>query len=140
MGEALGIPEWLAVLLWVLGLLIVVVAYGFYSVRKAHHRLAESRPNLSREQFLAMMEPDCSTEAAEFLWDHVLFYVRSPLSPHPDDEFSKDLRIDDDDWSMDWPREFADQQGFHESNLPDWPAGWPPTLRNFGRWLSMGPV
>jgi len=89
---------------------------------------------------MRMMAADCSPEAAEFLWETTLFYTKPRLTPHPDDDLVRDLPIDDGDWSMDWPREFAERQGFHDSNLPDWPKDWPVTIRNFGRWLSIGPV
>ncbi|WP_170234895.1 hypothetical protein [Croceicoccus sediminis] len=51
----------------------------------------------------------------------------------------RDLPIDEDDWSLDWPRDFARHHGFDESDLPDWPEGWPVTIRNYGRWLNMRP-
>lgn len=85
------------------------------------------------------MGTDVREDVARFLWETVLPYVEPQLTPHPDDNLGKDLCIDDDDWGMDWPLEFARRQGFHESNLPDWPKEWPATIRNYGRWLSAGP-
>ena len=51
----------------------------------------------------------------------------------------EDLPIDDEEWSMDWPQEWAELRDFHESNFHDWPESWPVTIRNFGRWLDKGP-
>lgn len=140
MGEMLGIPEWLAVTLWVTFALSVVMLYAHASIRKAHLRVAASRPNLTKQQFLVLMETDCSAEVAIFLWEKALYYVEPRLTPHPDDDLIADLKIDDDDIDMDWTRDWAEQRGFHESNLPDWPKDWPATIRNFGRWLDMGPA
>ena len=97
MGELLGIPEWLAVTLWIIFGLSVAMLYGYWSIRKSHLRVAASRRNLTKQQFIALMESDCSTEAADFLWEKALFYVQPRLTPHPDDDLIKDLKIDDDD-------------------------------------------
>lgn len=133
-------PEWLAVILWVVLGLAIFMTYGFWSIRQSHLRLAARRPNPTKEQFFELMAPDCSPGVAEFLWGKASYYVEPRLTPHPDDDLINDLKIDDDDIGMDWPRDWAELQGFHESNLPDWPEGWPATVRNFGRWLDMGPV
>ncbi len=140
MGELLGIPEWLAVLIWLVFALGAFLIFGLNRLRNARERLAVARPSPTREEFLELLASDMRADTAAFLWDKALFYVRPLLTPHPDDELSNDLRIDDDDWSMDWPRDYAREQGFHESNYPDWPDGWPATLRNFGKWLEMGAV
>ena len=139
MGEALGIPEWLAILLWVATVLIVAMAYGYWSIKRSHERVGASRPNLAEDQFIAAMAPDCTDKVSRFLWDQTIEYVRPRLTPHPDDDLILDLKIDDDDLAMDWPQEWAERQGFHHSNLPGWPDGWPCTIRNFGCWLDMGP-
>jgi len=85
------------------------------------------------------MSSDVSAQTAKFLWDTAIVYLQPKLTPHPDDNMVRDLPIDDGDWSLDWPREYAEQNGFDEGDLPDWPKGWPVTLRNYGRWLEMGP-
>ena len=139
MGELVGIPETAAKMLWVAVALSLVVMYGFGSIRKAHRRLAASRPNLTKQQFIAEMRPDCSPEAAEFLWEKSLYYLEPGLAPHPDDDLINDLKIDDDDLGIDWPRDWAECRSFHESNFPAWPEDWPVTVRNFGRWLDMSP-
>ena len=139
MAELLGIPEWLALTIWVGSVLAICLAYGYWSLRRAHERVSVRRSSPNEEQFLALMEPDCSREVSEFLWEKAVYYVEPRLTPHPDDDLLLDLKIDDDDIGMDWPRAWAEQRGFHESNLPDWPKAWPATIRNFGRWLDMGP-
>ncbi|MFM5918421.1 MAG: hypothetical protein ACKOOL_12940 [Novosphingobium sp.] len=79
-----------------------------------------------------------SLHAAQYLWDKTAFYIGPSLTPHPDDHLGDDLKIDDDDWSMDWPAEWARMQGIKPRDLPDWPSDWPPTIRNYGKWLSIG--
>ena len=139
MGELLGIPEWMAVTLWVGTGLAIALGYGYWTIRRAHQQVAFQRDNPSKEQFLAEMRSDCTLEVSDFLWEKTLYYVEPRLTPHPDDDLILDLKIDDDDIAMDWPREWAEQRGFHDSNLPNWPEEWPATIRNFGKWLDMGP-
>ncbi len=140
MGEALGIPEWLAQLLFVGIALVVLYGFAWRSIAKQIQRTSGRRPSPSREQFITMMSPDVTCTTAEFLWDICQFYLEPHLTPHPDDDLAIDLPIDEDDWSMDWPRQFAARHDFHESNLADWPEGWVPTIRNYGRWLDMAPT
>lgn len=140
MGDLLGIPEWLVVTLWVVFGLSAFLAYGYWNIDRAHRRVAARRSNPTRGQFLTLMEPDCSPEVSEFLWEKVLNYIEPRLTPHPDDDLIKDLKIDDDDVGMDWPGEWAELRGFHESNFPEWPRDWPVTVRNYGRWLDLGPI
>lgn len=139
MGELLGIPEWLAKTLFVSTCLIIVFSYAGISITRSHKRLAARRASPTQAEFLVLMGTDVREDVARFLWETVLPYVEPLLTPHPDDNLGKDLCIDDDDWGMDWPLEWARRQGFHESNLPDWPKDWPATIRNYGRWLSAGP-
>lgn len=140
MGELLDIPEWMAVTLFVILGLSIWLGAGYWLIRRAHQRVAARRPNPTRQEFLAMMREDCSVEVAEFLWAQTLSYVEPRLTPHADDLLFADLKIDDDDVSLDWTREWAERQGFDESDYPDWPEEWPVTVRNFGRWLDMAPV
>jgi len=70
----------------------------------------------------------------------MIVYLEPKLTPHPDDDLNSDLPIADEDWSLDWPIEFAKRNGFHKSNLAEWPENWEPTVRNFGRWLDLAPV
>ncbi|MBA4164305.1 MAG: hypothetical protein C0510_06690 [Erythrobacter sp.] len=139
MGGLLGIPEWLAKLLFVATFVAIIFSLGWRNTSRSIRELKERRISPSREEFLELMEPDVSPEASEFLWDTALFYIQPHLTPHPDDDLIKDLPIDEDDIGMDWPRDWAKQQGFHDSNLPEWPEGWLVTIRNYGRWLDMGP-
>jgi hypothetical protein len=137
MGELLGVPEWLAVTGFAVASLAIWLALGFVMLRRAHRRVAARRANPTEADFLAMMAQDCSTDAARFMWQQVMFYVEPRLTPHPDDLLLDDLCIDDDDIDMDWPRDWAMQQGLSERDLPNWPRDWPLTVRNFARWLEV---
>ena len=120
----------------------VLFAIGSRNTNRQIKATLSKRDNLSHEEFLRSMSPDVSRAAAEFLWASAMNYLEAlqqEITPHPDDHLVDDLPIDDEEWSMDWPREWAEKQGFHESNLPDWPKDWPVTVRNFGRWLDRGP-
>lgn len=140
MGELADLPDWLIATIVVVGGLAVTFGFAWRNTKRQIASTLARRPNPTREEFLAQMGLEVSPAAAEFLWDTALTYLEPKLTPHPDDDLAKHLPIDDGDWSMDWPREFAVQQGFDESNLPDWPTDWPATLRNYGRWLSLGPA
>jgi hypothetical protein len=141
MGELLGIPEWLFVTIFVCGGLVIWFAIGWRNTSRQIDALKSHRASPNREDFINLMSPDVRRETAEFLWDTAQPYLEPwQLAAHPEDDLAKDLPIDDDDWGMDWPRDWAELKGFHETNLPDWPEGWPVTVRNFGRWLDMAPV
>ena len=143
MGEPFGIPEWLAATVFVVAGVSIWFAIAWRNTKRQIARTLARRANPSRAEFLKMMAGDVSDEAAAFLWETIepnLDFHNPNLAPHPDDDLVSDLPIDGDDIRVDWPREWAAKQGFHESNLPDWPDGWPVTIRNYGRWLDMGPV
>ena len=133
-------PDWLVTTGLAVGSLGIWLAIGARNSQRRIARTLARRANLDERQFMALMEADCSKDAAEFLWRTSLFYLAPRLTPHPDDDLLRDLPIHHEDWSMHWPQDYAREQGFHESNLPDWPKEWPITIRNYGRWLSMGPV
>lgn len=138
MGKLVGLPEWLAQTLFVIGFAAIWFGIAARNTRRRIRQLVANRPNLGCAEFLTMMQPDVSDETSRFLWDKAMFYVEGRgVTPHPDD-LLHDLPIDEDDWSMDWPREFAERRGFPESDLPEWPESWSTTLRNYGRWLDMG--
>ena len=142
MGEVPGIPEWLVATLFVMAGLVVIFGIAWRNTKRQVENTAERRRNLTQEQFIGLMRADVSENAARFLWQTALPYVDGltpPLTPHPEDDLARDLPIDDEDWSIDWPREWADRHGFNESKLHDWPEGWPITVRNYGRWLDLGP-
>jgi uncharacterized protein YneF (UPF0154 family) len=137
MGELIGIPEWLFVVLWLAAGLSVWLILGFYFHRKAHRRLAEKRPNPTREEFLALMAGDVDHDIAEWMWENLAVYY-TPLAPHPDDHLLEDACIDDGDVSLDWLPAFAESQGLAWKQWPEWPKGWDLTVRNFARWLQLG--
>lgn len=140
MGELFGVPEWLTVTFFVVAGVAGWLVYGYRSIRRAHERVLQKRPNPTEPEFLAMMRQDCSSDSAQFLWNQALSYVEPRLTPHPDDNLFFDLKIDDDDVAIDWTREWAKKRGFHASNYPEWPENWPATVRNFGMWLDMAPM
>ena len=135
-----AVPGWIIPAFFCAGFIGILCAIATRNTRREIERTLARRANPTKEEFLAMMASDTSPDAAEFLWETSRIYLEPRLTPHPDDDLARDLPIDDDDWSMDWPRDFAKRQGFHESNLPPWPKDWPATIRNYGRWLSMGPL
>jgi hypothetical protein len=138
MGELLGIPEWLAATPFLIVVLLVWLAWGSRSIRKAHRHLAEKRPNPTRDEFLSMMRVDVDEDVSAWLWDQLQVYYR-PLTPHPDDHLIEEARIDDDDIGTDWMRDFAKAAGLdHGKAWPDWPAEWELTVRNFARFLQLG--
>jgi len=103
--------------------------------------LLAKRVNPSRDEFLALMVPDVSQEASEFLWEvsvDAIGFLKPELTIHPDDNLLDDLPIDQGEWDLDWPSEWADRQGIPETGLPDWPEDCPVTIRNFGLWLDLG--
>jgi hypothetical protein len=137
MGELLGVPEWVAATGFVVVALTVWLALGSVMHRRAMKRVAARRPNPTEDEFLALMAQDCSPEAARFVWAQALPYVEPHVTPHPDDHLLDDLCIDDGDIGMFWVSEWADQLGVPERDLPDWPEGWPLTVRNFARWCDL---
>lgn len=137
-----ALPDWLLATLFVVGILAILFGVAWRNTKRQIRDTLARRPNPTEAQFMELMSGDVSEEAARFLWRTALPYLefhKPPLAPHPDDDLVKDLPIDDDDISMDWPREWSEIRGFHDSNLPDWPKDWPATIRNYGRWLDMGP-
>lgn len=138
-----GLPDWFVATIFVGTFLITLFAAAWRNTKRQIMRTLAKRPNPTRAEFVSMMASSVSMEASEFLWDSAIpcLELNAPLlSPHPDDDLVQDLPIDDEDWSMEWPVLWAEQQGFHESNLPAWPEGWPATIRNYGRWLDMAPA
>ncbi len=133
-----GWPDWVIAVPFAVILLIIIVFIGHRNTQRQIAQTLTRRANPSREEFLALMAEDTSPAAAEFLWETTLFYLAPRLTPHPDDDLVGDLPIDDEDWSMDWPVDFAKRHGFSDKVYPDWPEGWPATLRNYGKWLDMG--
>lgn len=125
---------------WTFAIGFVVLLFGIAwdNTRKQIAATLERRPNLTRAEFCELMVLDVSRPTAEFVWDKMIGDLEPKLAPHPDDDLAKDLPIDDEEWSMDWPSEFAGRHGFSENDLPDWPEGWRATVRNYGRWLEMG--
>ncbi|MEM6856732.1 MAG: hypothetical protein AAF559_02590 [Pseudomonadota bacterium] len=142
MGKVVGLPEWVVLSSLILCVFLAMALRGWRNTKRQVSRTVAKRANPVREDFLEMMAPDVSREASEFVWEHAsdcLAFYCPDIAPHPDDHLIHDLPIDEDDWSLDWPFLWARQCDFPEKNLPDWPSGWPVTIRNFARWLDLGP-
>ena len=141
--EALAnIPQWLFAALFAVCFLAAIWMVASRNTKRQIRRTLERRANPTRQEFMQLMAMNVSKEASEFLWEQSLpelNYFNQEIAPHPDDHLIDDLPIDEEGWSMEWPILWAERRGFHESNLPDWPEEWPVTVRNFGRWLDMGP-
>jgi hypothetical protein len=137
MGEWLGLPEWVAGTGFVVAALALWLALGSAVHHRAMKRLAARRPNPTEAEFLALMAQDCSPEAARFMWAQALPYVEPHVTPHPDDLLLDDLCIDDGDIDMDLCGGWAAQIGVPGRDLPEWPEGWPLTVRNFARWCDL---
>ncbi len=135
MGELIGLPEWLAVTLFVVLALGGWLGLGFFLHRRGHRRLAAKRPNPTRDQFIAMLANDVDADIAAWLWDQARPYY-DPLTPHPDDHLLHDAMIDDGDIDIYWWREFAEAMALDEASWPVWPQDWPLTMRHFARWLQ----
>jgi hypothetical protein len=117
---------------------LVLFAAAWRNNRKQIAESLARRANPTREEFFGLMGGDVSAEATQFLWTNAWATLQPSLTPHPDDDLSRELPIDSEEWSMDWPKAFADERGFDQSAYPDWPKDWPPTLRNLGKWLDAG--
>ena len=124
-------------LLWVLLVFLALTGVGCWSTRRVFRKLSLRRPSPTEKEFFELMEPDVARETAQWLWDQICIYTR-PLTPHPDDLLIDDLRIDEDDVTMDWHSDFAKIHGLIDDAWPDWPREWPITVRNYGRWLDCG--
>ena len=125
---------------WAFGFacLALVIWRAVRNTRKMVEQTLKRRPNPTEAEFLAEMSPEISRPTAAFLWETIAPYVAPKLTPHPDDHLWRDLPIDEDDVTMDWPANFAKLHGRTIELWPDWPKDCVPTIRNFGRWLDSG--
>lgn len=130
--------EWLLPTVFAGSCFVAYVAIAIRNTRRQVARTLARRANPTRDEFLSRMLPDVSLETAEFLWDSASRCLTPRLTPHPDDDLVHDLPIDDDDWSLDWPSDFARLRNFSDKAYPEWPEDWPVTLRNYGIWLEIG--
>lgn len=141
MGELVGLPEWLVQTLFVVGGLALYFGYAWRSRRESEKRLLTKRENPTREEFNAMLEPECGREIAEWFWQHLADYY-APLTPHPDDHLIDDVLINGDDIDMDWVPQFCKHFGIGskkwEDDWPPWPDGEALTVRSFARYLASG--
>ena len=104
--------------------------------RKEAMKLAASRPNLSEGEFLSAVAAAADPDVAQYLWEELAAYW-SPATPHPDDDFLKNLSIDPDE-PQDWLERFCQQRGYDWRAWPMWEEGRPTTVRSFAAWLAEG--
>jgi hypothetical protein len=105
--------------------------------RRQARRLAERRANLDQSGFVALLADSADADVAEWLWNELLVYWRPTLTPHPDDDFARDLPIDPDE-PNDWLDRFCTSQGLEQKIFPDWPHGEETTVRNLAAWFTNG--
>jgi hypothetical protein len=130
-------PEWVVITFYVLFCIGLYCAFAIHASRKARRRLAAKRPSPTWAEFHDLMRRDVEADIAHWVWDELQVYY-TPLAPHPDDHLLKDACIDEDDVWLDWPPEFARNQGLSPEDWPQWPDDWELTVRNYARWLSTG--
>ena len=129
---------WMIAFIWIVLIGLVFLALDRRGYDKAVRRLHKKRPNLSREKFLAEMQPEVSQEATDFLWATVLVYLEPHATPHPDDDLIRGLPIAEEDILMDWPADWQHICGKPSTSMPTWPEDMPLTIRNYGHWLDEG--
>jgi len=123
------------------GCVALFLIYSLIAARRDKRQaaaLAARRDNVGRERFIAMLAGDCERDVAEFLWDELLpewAYWPVGLTPHPDDDFLKDLPIDDEE-PQGWLEHYCNSRGLDWKRWANWDRSQPTTVRNFARWLS----
>lgn len=105
--------------------------------RRQAGRLAERRTNLDRSGFVAALAGSADADVAEWLWDELAAYWRPILTPHPDDDFVRDLPIDPEE-PNDWLNRFCASQSLERESFPEWPFGEATTVRNLAAWFTEG--
>lgn len=126
---------------WLIAGCVAAIGIGWLwiAAKRAYERVAAlllaRRPNPSREEFIAMLAGDVSAETAGWFWQTLQVYYQPLLTPHPDDDLMRDLRIDPDE-PDDWVRDFCRLHGLKERELGLWPDGLAVTPRNLLHWLE----
>lgn len=119
-------------------LLILIGVIGTRQRKAKANELLRRRANVSRQEFIDLLTNDASADIAEFLWDELEFYCDFGLKPHPDDDFIKDLGIDDEE-PNDWLERYCAARGHNWEQWPEWNPDQSTTVRNFAVWLFDGP-
>jgi len=128
---------WFGAIALIIAVFLLIQLVGNRQQKRIAVALRARRPNLTREEFVALLADATDTGAAEFLWEELLPYWKPNLTPHPDDDFLKDLLIDDEE-PEDWLKRYCDRFGHDWRSWPPWAAEQPTTVRNFARWLTNG--
>ena len=125
------------------GCVALFLIYSLIDARRGRRQaaaLATRRGNVGHDQFIAMLTGDCEPDVAAFLWHELLpewAYWHAGLTPHPDDDFLKDLPIDGEE-PQDWLEHYCDRHGLDWKQWTNWDQSQPTTVRNFARWISAG--
>lgn len=119
------------------GLFLLLWVVSARKWKQQAEALAARRANLTREEFIALLSDDAGADIAEFLWHELASYWTHGLTPHPGDDFLKDLPIDDEE-PQDWLERYCGANGYDWKQWPQWDESHPTTVRNFARWLSEG--
>lgn len=120
------------------GLYLFFAIFAARSGKRQVAALAARRPNPGREDFIGQLAGDCERDVAEFVW--TIFTEEysdrgAEVTPHPDDNYLKDMPIDPDNQD-DWLGDFCAAQNLRAEDFPRWPEDRETTVRNFARWLS----
>ncbi|MBL0916119.1 MAG: hypothetical protein IBJ13_11590 [Sphingopyxis sp.] len=121
---------------------LYLLLWGFMAQRWKQQAaaLAGRRQSPDREGFLKLLGNDSDRDVAEFVWaifEEEYSYKGVDLTPHPDDDYLKDMPIDPENQN-DWFDDFCKAFYLRSDDFPDWPKGEATTIRNFARWLSDG--
>jgi hypothetical protein len=122
------------------GLYVLLTLFNARSNQRQVAVLAASRASPGREEFIKLLRGDCDRDVAEFAWKIFAEEYSDwgvELTPHPDDNYLRDMPIDPENQS-DWFNDFCDDFALSYRDFPDWPEGEATTVRNFARWLSDG--
>lgn len=120
-----------------LGLYLLLWAYMAWDRKRQVTALAARRHNPTQAEFMELLAGDCEADVAAFLWDKLADSWQPEATPHPDDDYLKDVPIDPEEQG-DWLDAFCTVHCLSADDWPEWPAEEATTVRNFARWLSEG--
>lgn len=121
------------------GLYLLFAFFAARSNRGQVAAFAATRASPNREEFIVLLADDCEPDIAEFAW--TIFSEEYSdwgvdLTPHPDDDYLKDIPIDPENQD-DWLNDFCAANDLRPRGVLHWPEGQATTIRNFARWLSI---
>lgn len=129
--------SWWGAAAFIAAIFALITVVGNRQWNRKAATLRARRPNPTRDEFVALLSDDAEAGTAEFLWDELASYWKPGLTPHPDDDFLKDLPIDDEEPEY-WLERYCMANGYDWKQWPQCAESRPTTVRNFARWLSEG--